>query len=70
MRAADAHRYLASWIPESETARLKVVCDIPRGQANVEWLNRSAKITKACSGRAISMSLMQGLSLAAVRARR
>jgi hypothetical protein len=27
-------------------------------------------LTKACSGRAISLALMQGLSLAAVRARR
>jgi len=30
----------------------------------------SERLTKACSGRAISMSLMQGLSVAAVRARR
>jgi hypothetical protein len=43
---------------------------IPRWQAQVEWLNQSAKITKAWSGRAISVSLLQGLSVAAVRGRR
>jgi hypothetical protein len=35
-----------------------------------EIFHGKARRTMACSGRAISMSLMQGLSLAAVRARR
>jgi hypothetical protein len=36
----------------------------------VKGFNDRRHLTMACSGRAISMSLMQGLSLAAIRARR
>jgi hypothetical protein len=73
-RADQAHQS-QEWISKSSTLHL------PGSESVADGVNKGIALalasnlvlpglTKACSGRAISVSLMQGLSLAAVRARR